>query len=66
MSEPREPYHKILILEKQLEIARWALVAVYNARTTKEPGMSVQSIPINKSGLQRIAMEALAKMEAVR
>lgn len=54
------------LLEKQLEIAREGLNTIHHARTEKEPGMSVQSIPMTKTQLQILARDIAAKMEAVQ
>lgn len=53
MSEPIEPYHKILILEKQLEIAVEALKNISN----------VDRCP---NSCETVAQNAIDEMEAVR
>lgn len=58
MSEPIGPYHKILILEKQLEIARETLEAVrlFHIHHLKEPERTIFWMVV----------DAKKKMEAVR
>lgn len=59
MSNERVEYQIL----KALTIALEALNQIVEARTKKEPGMSVQSIPLNRSSLQGIAQDAMRRIE---